>query len=196
MRIVRPLGLVAALLVAATLVAPAAAADPPLRLTEHITDKAGALTPSGRSSVESAIDRLYNDRKIRLWVVFVPSFDPMPTASWARSTMHTSGFGDHDALLAVATVQRAYAFEVPKGAGVSSSEVDNVRHNQIEPALHRDDWSGAAAAAANGLNPGHHHGGGFGWVPLPIALGVVALALVVLWLVLRRQRKRRRFSSS
>jgi hypothetical protein len=108
--------------------------------------------------------------------------------------MHTSNFGDRDALLAVATGQHSYAFEVPPGAGVTSSQVNDVRHNQIEPALHRRDWSGAAVAAANGLNPGHHGGFG-GWVPLPIALGVIALALVAVWLLVRGQRRRRRFSS-
>ena len=36
--------------------------------------------------------------------------------------------------------------------GVSQSQVDNLRHNQIEPALRNGDWSGAAVAAANGLD--------------------------------------------
>jgi uncharacterized membrane protein YgcG len=194
MRIARPLGLVATLLITATLVAPMAAADPPMRLPENITDKANALTPSGRSAVESAIQRLNNDRKVRLWVVYVNTFDTLPAVTWARSTMHASNFGDHDALLAVATGQRAYAFEVPPVPGITSGQVDDVRHNQIEPALRRSDWSGAAVAAANGLN-NRKQGHGFGWVPLPIALGMVALALVVLWLVWRRARNRRRFSS-
>jgi uncharacterized membrane protein YgcG len=200
MRIARPRGLAAitrfctvSLLAAMTFVAPVAAADPPLRLPEHITDKTGALTPSGRSDVESAIQRLYDDRKIQLWVVYVPTFDKMPAVSWAQATMHTTNFGDHDALLAVAVVQRQYAFEVPPGAGVSSGQVDDVRHNKVEPALKQNDWSGAAVAAANGLDAGHK--GGFSRVPLPLAIGVIALALVVVWLLLRRQRKRRQISS-
>jgi TPM domain len=191
MRIARLLGWVAALLVTATLAAPVGAADPPLRLPEYITDKAGVLTPTGRSEVESAIDRLYNDRRIRLWVVYVDSFDTLPAVTWARTTMHTSDFGDRDALLAVATVGHAYAFLVPPGAGVSSSQVDNVRHNQIEPAFHRGDWSGAAVAAANGLTS-PSRSSRMGWVPLLIGLGALALAVAVLWLVMRRRRRRRR----
>jgi uncharacterized membrane protein YgcG len=191
MRIARPLGLIAALLATATLLAPVAAAEPPFRLSEPITDKAGVLTPAGRSQVKSAIDKLHADRRIRLWVVFVESFNGQPAVGWAQSTMHTSHFGDRDALLAVAVADRAYAFLVPPGiSGITSSQVDNLRHDQIEPALHHSDWSRAAVAAANGLNT--TGGGGLTWTPFLIALGVVALAVAVLWLAMRRRRRRRR----
>ena len=192
--IARSLGAVLAVIVAVTLVAPAPAATavPPVSLSEYVTDKAGVLTPSERSSVESTVDKLYIDRRIRLWVVYVDDFSGQSAISWAQSTMSASDFGSFDALLAVATTARAYAFQVPSSAtSMTSSQIDNLRRNEIEPALHRDDWSGAAVAAANGLDKGTG-GGGVSWVALLTILAVIALAVVVGWIVLRQRRKRRR----
>ena len=60
------------------------------------------------------------------------------------------------AIVAIAATKirrRAYAFLVPTTVqGVSQSQVEDLRHNQIEPALRNGDWSGAAVAAANGLD--------------------------------------------
>ena len=36
-----------------------------------MTDNAGVLSASGRSDVQAAVDKLYNDKRIRLWVVYV-----------------------------------------------------------------------------------------------------------------------------
>ena len=63
--------------------------------------------------VRAAVNKLYNDRRIRLWVVYVDSFSGQGAVGWAESTMQISDFGDQDALLAVATEDRAYAFLVP-----------------------------------------------------------------------------------
>ena len=193
MRTARLLGLLGVVLAVITLVAPAAGAVPPFRLSEYVTDEANALSPAGRSEVQSAVDKLYTDRKIRLWVVYVDDFSGQQAVSWAQSTMRTSDFGSYDALLAVATVDRAYALQVPSGAtGLSSTQIADLRRNKIEPALRNGDWSGAAVAAANGLTTSAGGGGGISWVPALIALGVVALAVMVLWVVMRRRRKRRR----
>ncbi len=67
--------------------------------------------------------------------------------------MRDSELGDYDALLAVATTGRAYAFLVPSTVqGVTGTQVDELRRNEIEPALRDGDWGGAAIAAANGLD--------------------------------------------
>src|ERR1700745_58037 len=87
MRIARLLGLVVAVLAAVTLVAPAASAEAPFSLSEYVTDKSGVLSPSDRSGVESAVDKLYNDRKIRLWVVYVEDFSGQAAASWAETPL-------------------------------------------------------------------------------------------------------------
>src|SRR5581483_5967316 len=86
---------------------------------------------------------------IRLWVVFVDNFAEMTAEDWAKRTYTTSDLGKYDALLAVATTDRAYAFLVPS---VDADQVNALRHIQIEPALRDGNWSGAAIAAADGLN--------------------------------------------
>ena len=54
-----------------------------------------------------------------------------------------SDLGNEDAILAVATDQRSYAFLVsPAAAGGSSTKVDNIRRDSIEPALRNKDWAG------------------------------------------------------
>ncbi|MCV7258349.1 TPM domain-containing protein [Mycobacterium shimoidei] len=190
MRVVRLLGVLLALVGAALLAAPGAGAEPPLRLSGYVTDNAGALSASDRGAVESAVDKLYADRHIRLWVVYVDNFAGQAAVNWAQATWRTSDLGSADALLAVATGDRAYAFLVPSTVkGITSRQVDDLRHNQIEPALHRSDFGGAAVAAANGLARPQASPG---WAPLLVALGVIAAALLGLWLVMRYRRRRRR----
>ena len=140
MRCVRLLGPLLAVLAAALLVAPTAAADRPFRLPTYVTDSAGALTVAQRADVEAAIEQLYNGRRVRLWVVYVEGFSGQGAASWAENTYRTSDLGDYDALLVVATVDRSYWFKVPgKVNNVSPDEVTNLRRNDIEPALSRGD---------------------------------------------------------
>jgi hypothetical protein len=107
--------------------------------------------------------------------------------------MQISDLGDYDALLAVATVDRAYALQVPSSVpGLTAAKVDEVRRDQVEPALRDSDWAGGAVAAADGLNSAAAPGGGIAWGGLLFALGVIALAVVVLWVWARRRRRKRR----
>jgi len=177
-----------ALLIAGLLLAPGADAQRPFRLSAYVTDDAGVLSASGRSAVESAVDKLYNDRRVRLWVVYVDTFSGQAPLSWAQSTRRVSDLGAYDALLAVATIARGYAFVVPSTVpNVTAQQVDDLRRNQIEPALHRGDWAGAAIAAANGLNRSR----AASWRPLLSGLGVIAVAVLALLLVMRYRRRRR-----
>ena len=63
--------LFAVLLVALTglLVAPTAVAEPPTRLQTQLTDTAGVLSSAQNAEVSSAIDKLYEQHRIKLWVV-------------------------------------------------------------------------------------------------------------------------------
>lgn len=179
----------ATLIIALTL-APSAAAQPPFRLAGYITDHAGVLSPAGRAAIQSASSRLYTDRRIQLWVVFVDDFSGQPAVSWADSTRAASDLGDFDAVLAVATVDHSYAFLVPRRVKtIDAGQVDDLRRNQIEPALRRADWSGAAVAAANGLDRGPQSASS---APLLIGLGVVLFAVLVLYVFTRWRRRRRR----
>ncbi|OBG92050.1 hypothetical protein A5697_08200 [Mycobacterium sp. E3251] len=194
MRTARLLGVIATILAIAfsggLLVAPGAGAQPPFRLADYVTDNAGALSESGRAAVTSAVRKLYTDRHIRLWVVYVDDFSDQSPVNWAQRTVRTSDLGDYDALLAVATGSRAYAFLVPSTVkSVNARQVDDLRRNKIEPALHNGDWSGAAVAAANGLNTSP---GSSGRVALLVTLAIILVALAALLLVMRYRSRRRR----
>jgi hypothetical protein len=193
MRLARVLGLLATMLTAAALVAPVAAAEPPFRLPDYVTDNAGVLGDGQLANVQHAVDTLYSDRHIRLWVVYVDSFAPKTAMGWAEETRLTSDLGDQDAILAIATGQRSYAFLVPSAAaGGNSARVDDLRRNKIEPALHANDWAGAAIAAANGLAAvGASSSSGFSVVPLLTIVAVIVLAVIVLVLWSRRRRHKR-----
>lgn len=182
-----------AVLAAGALIAPSASAEPPFRLPGYVTDNAGVLDDAGLAQVTSAVDELYASRKTRLWVVYVDSFSGQSAQTWARNTMRVSDLGDFDALLAVATVDRAYAFLVPDSATeLSSSRVESVRRNDIEPALRQNDWAKAAVGAADGLAQSSGSGSGMSWVGLVVTLGVVALAVVLLMIWRRRRQRKRR----
>jgi len=178
------------------LLAPPAGAQPPLALSGYITDNTNALSDSGRASVKSAIDKLYAYRHIRLWVVYVDNFSGQSAENWAQRTFRMSDLGNNDALLAVSTTGRAYAFVVLSGMpGVSQSQVANLRRNQIEPALRANDWSGAAVAAANGLETSSNQSPSpltVNWPLVALILAGIVIAVVVLRFVMRRRGRRRR----
>ncbi|BBZ52001.1 TPM domain-containing protein [Mycobacterium heidelbergense] len=191
MRIVRLFGAVLTILTAGLLLATPAGAQPPSKLTDHITDSTGALTDSGRAAVSSAIDRLYRDRHIQLWVVYVDNFSRFKPENWADRTRSASGMGNHDALLAVATNTKLYAFTVPpKGQGLTAAELNNLRSNQIEPAVAAKDWSGAAVAAADGLDKSASSSKR-AWLPIAIGVIVVVVVIVVILMLYRARRRRR-----
>jgi hypothetical protein len=192
MRIARLLSVVLAVLTAGLVLAPCTAAEPPFRVPDYVTDRAGVLSTDQRAQVESAVDNLYNERRVRLWVVYVDSFNQDPVG-WARVTMQISSFGDYDALLAVATGERSYAFLVPTSVA-SQSEASALQRNEIEPQLRQQDWAGAAVAAANGLvtPSAATPGAALSWVGVVVALVVLALIVLVLVLWSRRRRRKRR----
>jgi hypothetical protein len=191
--IARSLSLVLAILATGLLIAPAAIAEPPFRLETQVTDNAGVLSASGRNDVQAAVDKLYNDKQIQLWVVYVKDFSGQSWLSWAQSTASASNLGDDDALLAIATEERAVAFDVPNAVtGGTSTLTDDIRRNDIEPALRRGDWAGAAVAAANGLNTPTSTGVGMSWFGLLVVLAIIVVAVLLLWLWMRRRRRKRR----
>ncbi|MGV0993571.1 MAG: TPM domain-containing protein [Mycobacterium sp.] len=126
-------------------------ATAPMRLDHAVTDSAGTLSSEQIAEVKSAVKSLQSARDVRLWVVYVDAFDVSPV-EWARQTRSLTTMGERDALLAVATEQRRYAFLVsPAVANGSEQAVNDMRRNNIEPKLRDNDWAGAAVAAATGL---------------------------------------------
>ncbi|GAB7069373.1 TPM domain-containing protein [Mycolicibacterium hodleri] len=171
---------------------PTASAAPPLRLTNYVTDDAGVLDAGALSSVKSAVDDLYDARRVRLWVVYVPTFSGQTGTAWAQRAMEINNFQpEQDAILAVATQDRDYALLAGKGI-MSNSDQADLRRNEVEPALRKGDWAGAATAAATGLKNGGSSTGGVSWVGVAIFLVVIALAVVALLVWQRRRRRTRR----
>src|SRR6478672_7883397 len=179
MRIARLLSLVLAILAAGFL------------LPGYVTDASKVLSGAQVDDVEQAVDKLYTDRRARLWVVYVDSFDGLDAETWAERTRKASDLDAGDAILAVATRDRSYQFLVPTEI-VSDSASDDIRRNAIEPKLRGNDWAGAAVAAAEGLNSASAPGPGVsGFGVLVAGASLVVLVLLLWWWTRRRRRKRR-----
>ncbi|MFD5365975.1 TPM domain-containing protein [Streptomyces sp. NPDC127103] len=148
--------LLAVLVAAWWLLVPAvhgARADDPVALSRdgQITDRVDALGDR-RASVVQALDRLYDDRRIQLFVVYVRDFSGRTGQAWADATAERNGLGVDDVLLAVATHDRLYGYSADPDARLTQSQLDTVARTAIEPALRQNDWAGAAIGAADGYS--------------------------------------------
>ena len=124
-----------------------ALAEAPFRLDSQIEDRAGAL--SGRTEeVQAALDDLRASEGIDLWVVYVETFSGLDAEEWALETADRSDLGLNDALLAVAVDDRNYYYVVDEDFPLNNDEMNDVMVRSVEPALHDDDWAGAAVGAA------------------------------------------------
>lgn len=147
-------GLLAVLSAVCWLVLPAvtaARADDPVELSRdgQITDRVGALGDRA-GQVEDALDRLYEDERIQLFVVYVRDFSGRSGQTWSDETAGRNGLGQDDVLLSVATHDRQYAYSVDAGVTLTDEQLRDVAGTAIEPALRENDWAGAAIGAADG----------------------------------------------
>jgi uncharacterized membrane protein YgcG len=188
---------------ASALLLPASApAEEPFRVEAQVTDRVGALDARG-SEVDAALDELQRREGAQLWVVYVDSFSGAPAQDWADETALESDLGLNDALLAVATGDRAYAYSVDQQFPLSDDELAEVMTVAVEPALAENDWAGAAVGAAQGMGqalrgeqvtppqvtPGEAAPGGgtgLGWIFA--LLGLALLAAVAVFVVRARRR--------
>ncbi|MEW2584142.1 TPM domain-containing protein [Streptomyces virginiae] len=133
--------------------APGVRAEDPVALSQQgqITDLVGALGDR-KPSVTAALDKLYTDRKVQLFVAYVRDFSGRSAQSWADATAQRNGLGRDDVLLAVATGARQYAYSADVDSGFTEAQLAEVARTAIEPALRQNDWAGAAIGAANGYN--------------------------------------------
>lgn len=133
-----------------SVLAGSAFAAPPLKLDSGmVTDDADVLG-SDLSAVEAALDTLESEHGIQLFVVYVETFDGYDAQEWAHETASINGLGLNDVLLAVAVLDREYAWSVDGDFPLSDAELDEVAAEWVEPALSDDDWGAAAVAAAEG----------------------------------------------
>ncbi|HEY9438738.1 MAG TPA: TPM domain-containing protein, partial [Streptomyces sp.] len=128
-----------------------AAADGPVVLSRdgQITDKVDALGDRG-TQVNAALDKLFDNHRIQLFVAYVRDFSGRSPQRWADETADRNGLGQDDALLAVATHDRQYAYAVDPASPLTDAQLREVAGTAIEPALRQSDWAGAAIGAADG----------------------------------------------
>ncbi|MFG2990156.1 TPM domain-containing protein [Streptomyces sp. NPDC048257] len=185
-------------------------AEDPVTLSQQgqITDRVGALGDR-QGAVVAALDQLYADRRIQLFVAYVRDFSGRSAQSWADATAQRNGLGQNDVLLAVATGARQYAYSADVDSGFTEKQLATVAQTAIEPALKQNDWAGAAIGAANGYdavlggqpvpvptitpgpaNPGGKAGGesGAGDFVLPV-VAIGAAGALAAYTYTRRKRK-------
>jgi uncharacterized membrane protein YgcG len=196
-------GLLLAALTVVGLPTAANAEDPVDFGASHIVDKVGALT--GREDeVVSALDRLYDETRTDLFVVYVDSFTgAADRTQWADETADRNGMGPTDILLAVATGDREYQLSTAGDFPLTDAQLNQVTSVAVEPALRENDWAGAAIGAADGLSasltgqqvtepditPGEAPAARGGFNPFwLIVLAVIVIAAVIFF----RSRARRR----
>ncbi|MFE9695446.1 TPM domain-containing protein [Streptomyces sp. NPDC006270] len=131
--------------------AASARADDPVELSRdgQTTDRVGALGDR-KGQVEDALDRLYDDERVQLFVVYVRDFSGRSGQTWSDETARRNGLGQDDVLLSVATHDRQYAYSVDARSPLTDGQLREVAGTAIEPALRENDWAGAAIGAADG----------------------------------------------
>ncbi|MFJ9056661.1 TPM domain-containing protein [Streptomyces sp. NPDC102409] len=185
-----------------------ARAEDPVALSRdgQITDKVRALGDR-EPQVEAALDRLFEERQVQLFVAYVRDFSGRDAQTWTDETANRNGLGQEDVLLAVATHDRQYAYSVDQGSRLTDAQLRDVASTAVEPALRQNDWAGAAIGAADGYaavlagdpvpapavtpgaaDPGGTDGGAS--VNLIVPLAVVAVAGAVAFLAFTRRRRR------
>jgi TPM domain len=162
-------------------------AEDPVELdTGQITDRVDALGDR-RDEVQDALDQLFSDHQLQLFVVYVDSFSGQPSQDWADETARINGLGLNDALLTVATGDRQYAYAVDEEYPLTDAQLAEVATVAIEPRLRENDWAGAAIGAAEGYASALD-GGGIPWIPVAV-VGAVAVGA---YAFIRARRRRDR----
>lgn len=185
---------------------PALAEDPvTLSRTGQLTDRTNALEER-EDAAEQALDRLYDDRGVQLFVVYVRDFSGRSPQSWADATADRNGLGLDDVLLAVATHDRQFAYSVDEASRLTDAQLQDVATTAIRPALRENDWAGAAIGAAEGyravlagrpvptpsVTPGPADPGGAGSTTGDLVLPVAAACAAGIAATVAYKRRRKR----
>ncbi len=164
----------------------AAPADDPVDLGgAYVLDRAGVLD-GDTTAVREGIDRLFEERGIQLFVVYVDAFTGTSSdQDWANETAIMSGLGDRDILLAIATEERIYSVSVADAFPLTDDQLADVATNSLIPGLRDDDWEGGVVAYAGGLSDA------LAPSPVPLVIGGVVVGGVGIALIARAVRRRR-----
>ncbi len=135
--------------------APVAAAETPARWDNALVDSEGVLDSSTAGDIEKRLKDLQQDVGVKMYVVYVGSFDGADPTQWAHTALAANGGADNMAVLAIAVKDRLIGGWAAEGVGVSGDELADSAYSVL--ATDDSDWAGAATAAidkARGVSPG------------------------------------------
>lgn len=157
-------------------------ASPPITLTDQVTDGADALSDAERQDVDAALDRLAEESDLRMFVVYIESFDGTEPVDWANASANQSGLGPDDLLLAVATVDHEFGLSADTNVPLTPAQLRSI-DDAVASAVEDERWAAAATDAADAVR----RAGTATTSPLLVAgiavAGVLVLAVLgyVLW---------------
>jgi hypothetical protein len=123
-------------------------ASPPITLTDPVTDGASALSDPERQDVQAALDRLAHESDLRMFVVYIESFDGTEPVDWANASSNQSGLGTEDLLLAIATADHEFGLSAPSNAPLTAAELGAI-DDAVAAAIEDEQWAPAAIDAAD-----------------------------------------------
>jgi hypothetical protein len=123
-------------------------ASPPITITDPVTDGAGALSDTARQDVRGAIDRLADESDLRMYVVYIESFDGTEPVDWANASSNQSGLGTEDLLLAIATADGEFGLSAPSNVPLTTAELGAI-DGAVAAAVEDEQWAPAAIDAAD-----------------------------------------------
>jgi hypothetical protein len=149
-------------------------ASPPITLTDPVTDGAGALSDAERRDVRAAIDRLADESDLRMFVVYIESFDDTDPVDWANASANQSGLGTDDLLLAIATVDHEFGLSADSNVALTNAQLRQI-DDVVSAAVEEERWVPAATHAADAVRAT-----GAGSTSSLLMAGVVTAAVLVL----------------
>jgi hypothetical protein len=149
-------------------------ASPPITLTDQVTDDAEVLSETERQDVDAALDRLADESDLRMFVVYIESFDGTEPVDWANASANQSGLGPDDLLLAVATVDHEFGLSADTNVPLTAAQLRSI-DSAVASAVEDERWAPAATDAADAIR----RAGTATTSPLLVAGIAVAGALVL-----------------
>ncbi|MFD7022990.1 TPM domain-containing protein [Promicromonospora sukumoe] len=155
-------------------------ASPALTLTDPVTDGASALSDTERRDVLAAIGRLADESDLRMFVVYIESFDGIDPVDWANASANQSGLGAEDLLLAIATADHEFGLSADTNVVLTDGQLRQI-DRAVASAVEDERWAPAAIdaaddvrrAVAGGTSPLLVVGVSVGALLLLVALGYV-----------------------
>ncbi|MEO6350948.1 MAG: TPM domain-containing protein [Candidatus Limnocylindrales bacterium] len=121
------------------------------KLESSVTDQTGTIEPR-RAEIEAALETLFNETGVQLYVLFVPTTGSRSVGDFATRVGEES-LGPDDALLLVAVKDRTDNISIGSDLRdrVSQTSLDRVRTDVLEPGLARGDFPTAVVSSAQAL---------------------------------------------